>query len=284
MLDLISEPAHEIARTSHSVIIKCVWDKESVVVKRILPTSRSKDRWQNEVNALSLLGPNVRSHSIVIVERTALTGTQPHIAALLFSHKPSMSMTLRYENGRSLNTFVDKDWMSTVPQQSCYQIFQQMADALAFIHARQMTHDDVKPENIMWSPEDCRAVLIDFGAALFNSEFTESGTPPYAAPEYLANIKTCKSDVWACGISIAFVLGYFPLPKGNWLLPNALQGDTKDRREMDEWLSFVQSTARDVIDRNEHLLSRTLRACPDARISSEELLEKLDLQIDAWSR
>jgi serine/threonine protein kinase len=158
-------------------------------------------------------------------------------------------MTLCYETGRSLNTFVDKDWTSTVPRQSCYHIFRQMADALAFVHARRMTHNDVKPENIMWSPEDRRAVLIDFGAALFNSEFTKSGTPPYAALEYFARIKTCKNDVWACGISIAFVLGYFPLPSGDWLLPNALQGNTKNRKEMDEWLSSVQSTARDVIDR-----------------------------------
>ena len=72
-------------------------------------------------------------------------------------------MTLRYETGRSLNTFVDKNWMSTVPRQSCYNILQQIADALAFIHVRRMTHDDATPENIMWSPEDRRAVLIDFG-------------------------------------------------------------------------------------------------------------------------
>jgi hypothetical protein len=91
MLDLPSEPAHEIARTSHSVIIKCVWDKESVVVKHILPTSRPKDRWQNEVDALTRLGAHVRSHSLVIVEMTALTETQPHIAALLLSHEPSLS-------------------------------------------------------------------------------------------------------------------------------------------------------------------------------------------------
>jgi hypothetical protein len=75
---------------------------------------------------------------------------------------------------------------------------------------------------------------------------------------------------------MAFVLGYFPLPKGDWLLPNTLRGDTKDRKEIDEWLAFVESTARDATDRDEPSPGRMLRACPDVRISSEVLSEKLD--------
>jgi serine/threonine protein kinase len=218
------------------------------------------------------------------VNKTTLITNQPHIACLLSSDETSLSIILRYETGRSLDTFVDEDLISTIPLQSCFQIFMQIAEALSFIHARRTIHDDIKPDNIMWSPDDRRTVLIDFGAALSESKYSESGTPPYAAPEYLARIKTYKSDVWACGVSMAFVFGYFPLPSGDWLLPNTLLGDTKDRREMDEWLCFVKSITEHTIDRQEPLLGRMLRVCPDARISSEELHERLSLQMHSQLR
>ena len=267
------ERVHEIARTSYSVINKYFHANGFVVVKHVVATPSAKDLWRTEVNALTNLGVHVRSTRTI--SRKAMLTIQPHVATMISSHEPSLSITLRYETGRSLNNFVDRDLVSIVPLQSCDQIFLQMAGALSFIHDRRMIHDDVKPENIMWSPDDYRAVLVDFGAALFDSEYTESGTPPYAAPEYLARIKTCESDIWACGITLAFVFGYFPLPSGDWLLPNALLPDTKDRKDMDEWLSFIGFITKDVIDRDEPLLGQMLKLCPDTRVTSKELVKKL---------
>ena len=278
---ILPEPVHEIARTCHSVLNKCIQANQFVVVKHNVANSQSKDRWMTEVNALTTVGAHVRYTAYTMSGRAILTDHQPHIATLLSSHEPSLSIILRHETGRSLDTFVDVALMSTVPQESCYRILLQMAEALSFIHARRIIHDDVKPDNIMWSPDDCRAVLVDFGAALSEFQYSESGTPPYAAPEYLARGKIHKSDVWALGVSMGFAFRYFPLPSGNWLLPNALHVDTEDRKDMDEWLSFIMSVTSDNIDRREPLLGQMLRPCPASRISSKELLEKLSWQMQS---
>jgi serine/threonine protein kinase len=60
----------------------------------------------------------------------------------------------------------------------------QMAEALAFLHGRQVTHRDLKPSNVLLSP-DGRALLLDFNlsAAGDVSDTRLGGTLPYMAPE-----------------------------------------------------------------------------------------------------
>lgn len=288
MSHISPKPIQEIARTTHSIITKCTQGHQFVVVKQNTPAnSRSKDRWQTEVDALRIIGYHVRIHlhNLHCVSEATLTYHKPHITTLLCSSSSHesppqvFSITLRHEPGHSLDTFVDDARMSTLPCESCQTILLQIAGALSYIHALGIIHDDVKPENIIWSPPDGRAVLIDFGATLFDSQYSESGTPAYAPPEYLTrSLKTCKSDVWALGVVMAFAFGFFPLPTGDWLLPNALQTGSEERREMEEWLASIMSVTERVIDRKELLLGQMLKRCSDARIDSRELFEKLSVE------
>jgi serine/threonine protein kinase len=85
----------------------------------------------------------------------------------------------------------------------------QIADALAFLHKRNICHRDVKDENIVLG-EGGRCWLIDFGSSGIVRKGgwdTFSGTLDYAGPEILRGERYSgpPQDVWAFGI-LAFVL------------------------------------------------------------------------------
>jgi hypothetical protein len=82
----------------------------------------------------------------------------------------------------------------------------QVADALAAAHARGIVHRDIKPPNLMVSPEG-RVRLCDFGIAhlmVATTELTAAGsslgTPSYMAPEqFRAEPVDPRTDLYALG-------------------------------------------------------------------------------------
>ncbi|MDJ0655564.1 MAG: protein kinase [Xanthomonadales bacterium] len=89
------------------------------------------------------------------------------------------------------------------------ELFLQVADAVAYAHARLIVHRDIKPENILVT-DDGRAVLLDFGIAKLLEEGAEGGetqfagpmfTPDYASPEQINGERiTVASDVYSLGV------------------------------------------------------------------------------------
>ena len=79
----------------------------------------------------------------------------------------------------------------------------QLARALAALHAAGCVHRDVKPTNVLVTPEG-RAVLLDFGLVRESSTettFTGAGTPEYMAPEQVAQAAvTGAADWYALGV------------------------------------------------------------------------------------
>jgi serine/threonine protein kinase len=84
-----------------------------------------------------------------------------------------------------------------------------VADVLAAVHARQFTHRDLKPDNIILAPGDARFPIrvIDWGIALAGAgaRFTNMneaiGTPTYMAPEQARGNKTEeRTDIYGLGV------------------------------------------------------------------------------------
>jgi serine/threonine protein kinase len=83
-------------------------------------------------------------------------------------------------------------------------IMEQILDGLAFAHAKEITHRDLKPGNIHIQPNG-QIKIVDFGLArLGSSEMTQAGvvmgTPNYMSPEQVLGEKVdVRSDVFAMG-------------------------------------------------------------------------------------
>jgi serine/threonine-protein kinase len=91
------------------------------------------------------------------------------------------------------------------PKVAC-DILWQVADAVRFIHSRQILHGDIKPENIFLvkTPAGRRQVkLLDFGLARPDLGRTDGldGTPEYLAPERQDGAPASQaSDIYALGV------------------------------------------------------------------------------------
>jgi serine/threonine protein kinase len=116
------------------------------------------------------------------------------------------------------------DWLAAqanVPDESQLRgIFEQVLDAVAYIHSRDGMHRDLTPRNIMVRP-DSTAVLVDFGAAgegldTDRGVSTAFAQPNYAPPEQLAGddsrLQGRHTDIFSLGgVLYKAVAGYPPV-------------------------------------------------------------------------
>jgi serine/threonine protein kinase/tetratricopeptide (TPR) repeat protein len=131
----------------------------------------------------------------------------------------------------------------------------QVARGLATLHARGLTHRDVKPSNIRVAA-DGRVVLLDFGLVVDSDSHTVvAGTPPYMAPEVLEGKITPAADMFSFGVILhELITGGVP---GQRALRDA-------PRKYAPWLVA--------------LCERLLAPAPAARPSADEVLRALETQ------
>lgn len=110
--------------------------------------------------------------------------------------------------------------MGTLPEKTAINYMSQVCEALAYVHAHNRLHLDIKPANIMVDRHG-RAVLIDFGASKQYDEVdgqntsTVSGlTPGFAPIEQMDNDITVFSpatDIYSLGATLyALLTGHVP--------------------------------------------------------------------------
>ena len=131
-------------------------------------------------------------------------------------------------------------------EQKSNKIFQEIINALDYLHKNNIAHRDIKPENILINDSNS-AKLSDFGLSKFIPQNlflkTACGSPIYAAPEMLKGqeYKGDKIDIWSMGISLYTMLcGELPfddedmktlvfnITHGKYILPEFLSNNAKD--------------------------------------------------------
>gem|GEM_PF-6596897 len=106
-----------------------------------------------------------------------------------------------------------------------YQLVAQVCGALHFAHQRGIVHGDIKPSNLLVTP-DGTVKLADFGLAQLTGaganaeEFTPMGTPEYAAPELWQPgvVMDHRADLYSLGC-VFYEMLTGSIPQGKFELP-----------------------------------------------------------------
>ena len=139
------------------------------------------------------------------------TLTHPNIArlydaGLTEAHRPFLA--IEYVEGRPIDEYCRDRQLDT---QARVRLFAQVANAVAYAHAKLVVHRDLKPANILVTA-DGQIRLLDFGIAKLLdqqqakatalTEFTgQPLTPDYASPEQIRGEPlTIGSDIYSLGV------------------------------------------------------------------------------------
>jgi eukaryotic-like serine/threonine-protein kinase len=177
---------------------------------------RAKDRRLKRVVAIKLLPPElafrgeIRSRFLREAE-TAAQLSHPNIVPIysVDEREGLVFFVMACIEGPTLARRMHDE--GRMPVEDTRRILCEVADALAYAHARGVVHRDIKPDNILLDKDDGRAMVTDFGIARAIQEGADSrltatgvaiGTPAYMSPEQAAGDREIdgRSDLYALGI------------------------------------------------------------------------------------
>ena len=153
--------------------------------------------------------------------RSAARIEHPHIVTIydVAQAQGHHFIAMKYLEGRSLAEIIRRE--GPLPPERAAHLLAQIAQALDYAHARNLIHRDVKPGNVIVSPQD-HATLTDFGVArsLEGTRLTQSGvmvgTPAYMSPEQVKGQPVGPTtDVYALGVVAYEMLGGRPPFEGD---------------------------------------------------------------------
>ena len=164
-----------------------------VAIKELLLHSASNDmlmeRFQQEARALARL-------------------MHPYIVQIydLILEKNRTCIAMEYVDGQSLEEYLSVH--SIMPLQHTIKLGKQLADALAYAHARGVVHRDFKPANVLLT-KDFTPKIMDFGLAKITESSVQTqigtvmGSPAYMSPEQaLGDICDMRSDIYSLGVTL----------------------------------------------------------------------------------
>ena len=139
-------------------------------------------------------------------------GRQHPNVVSVFTFEPSTvvgpGIIMEYVEGRTLTAFLAENPSPALRR----RVFEQLLQAVAYIHRSGIVHNDLKPENILVTRADNDVKLIDFGLADDDAHYlarTLGCTPAYASPELLARDKSidARSDIYSIGRLMQDIFG-----------------------------------------------------------------------------
>jgi serine/threonine protein kinase len=133
----------------------------------------------------------------------------PNIVGLhdVDEHEGYFYEVTKYIEGKALSNLIESgdELTATVALKLTISI----ADALDYVHSLGIIHGDIKPSNIMVSSGG-NPVLVDLGVMGSTEDDAFSGmvlgTPAYLSPEAWRGERDTRSDLWALGITLHYLL------------------------------------------------------------------------------
>lgn len=171
--------------------------------------------------------------------------------------------------------------MFTGTTDDAIRVLGDMASALDYLATQNISHNDIKPANILY--DGARgAVLIDFGIASFmGGEECSGGTAWYVPPEFQNPKHRLKQpgserDIFALGVTLLYLLNKTPLPErvGCRFDLWKVEEDANEASQMRAWLDEVRRMSSQLQDGGIELLVKQMVREDAAERMSPELLLK----------
>uniref|UniRef100_A0A0A9WTA7 Serine/threonine-protein kinase ULK3 n=4 Tax=Lygus hesperus TaxID=30085 RepID=A0A0A9WTA7_LYGHE len=244
---------NRVGAGSYSVVYKAadVYSGEEVAIKCVLKSSLSQMGRDNIITEIQIM--KMLKNEFILNMRD-------------FQYDDwYIYLILDYCDGGDLSSFIKS--RKKLPENVCKKFMQQLVLGLKFLRSKDITHFDLKPQNLLLVTQpSLRLKIGDFGLSGFLSEETRcnvlKGSPLYMAPEILLGKPVDpKADLWSVGVIFYECLfGEAPLAHSSC-------------RQL---VKFLRSEAtipiRSGLSDNAHdLLSNLLVINPEKRISFDDL-------------
>ena len=191
---------------------------------------------ENEAHAISLLNHK----NIATIYELEIVDHHPFIV-------------LEYLPGGTLKEKILREGKLSVDESIA--ITMQVADGLAYAHSKNITHRDIKSDNIMFS-EDGTVKITDFGISKIRTETSMTtrgeivGTMAYMSPEQVQGAHIYhRTDIWALGIIMYEMLtGHVPF-RGDLRPAILFELLTQEPAPLSEIRADVPSFLNDIVTR-----------------------------------
>ncbi|XP_008294255.1 MAP kinase-activated protein kinase 2 [Stegastes partitus] len=194
----------------------------------------------------------------------------------LYQGKKCLLIVMECMDGGELFSRIQDRGDQAFTEREASDIMRSIGEAIQFLHAINIAHRDVKPENLLYSSKQPNAVLklTDFGFAKettsHNSLATPCYTPYYVAPEILGPEKYDKScDMWSLGVIMYILLCGYPPFYSNHGLPISPGMKRRIRMGMYEFTGTEWSA---VSQEAKQLISTLLKTEPTQRMTITEFM------------
>jgi len=135
--------------------------------------------------------------------------------------KQRIYIVCEHVGGGSIQNLCERAPNKRLPLHQARKLFEQLLDALEYLHSLNIIHRDIKLDNVLLT-ESGDLKLSDFGAAMqLGKQYDGAakkccGSPAFQPPELLSNKSPCgfygpKLDIWAAGVVLYMMcIGVFP--------------------------------------------------------------------------
>lgn len=150
---------------------------------------KQNQKFEELVAEAKLMAPLNHPHIVQV-----LTAEQDVAAGVFF-------IVMEFVEGESLAERLTRE--GNVPEAQALTWALEITDAVAYAHAHNVLHRDLRPSNVLLTKDD-RAKVVDFSISrLMDKEAyasTRIGSPPYMAPEHFQGRANFASDVYSLGV------------------------------------------------------------------------------------
>ena len=239
---LVKRPNSNVFVGRHSklgrIAVKAVRTKDYAY--SIIP--KLAQNFENEIKLMSDID-HVRLKVIESRKRGELIRVQPSIIKFRGSDARLFSIYMEHLNYPDLSNQLDKKGFFNGKPGDAKHILEDMASALDYIHGQGISHNDIKPGNIIFD-RSRGAVLIDFGLSRRSLCDSTGGTPWYVPRGSSQKQGAAKRDIFAMGVTMLYLLRETRLPEREpqWNIFKAkTDPDSKDHVTMTAWLDKIEA-------------------------------------------